>query len=71
MKAGIHPEVHKDAKVTCSTCNSVFQIPSTLQEFSVEVCRNCHPVYTGKQQKEMRGGRIDRFRQRMAKGKKA
>ncbi len=66
MKKGIHPEVHKDAKATCSTCNAVFLIPSTMKEISVETCRMCHPVYTGKKQTEARGGRIERFRKRMA-----
>jgi large subunit ribosomal protein L31 len=70
MKSGIHPEVFKDAKTTCSTCGTVYLIPSTVKEQSVEVCRNCHPVYTGKANKEARGGRVERFRKRMAAGKK-
>jgi large subunit ribosomal protein L31 len=70
MKTGIHPEVHQDAKTTCATCNTVFLIPSTIAEQSVENCRMCHHVYTGKQQKETRGGRVDRFRKRLAASKK-
>jgi len=66
MKAGIHPEMHVKAKVTCSTCNAVFEIPSTLEEASVERCRLCHPVYTGKKQEEAKGGRVERFKKRMA-----
>ena len=69
MKAGIHPQVFDDAKTTCSTCNSVFKIPTTVKEVTVEHCCNCHPVYTGKEQKEMKGGRVERFRKRMAKKK--
>jgi len=69
MKKGIHPEVFKDAKVTCSQCGAVFAIPSTLKESSVETCRMCHPIYTGKKQAEARGGRIERFRKRMAASK--
>ncbi len=67
MKTGIHPQVFQDAKTTCATCGTVFQIPSTIETQSVEVCRMCHPIYTGKQQKDLKGGRVDRFRQRMAK----
>ncbi len=67
MKSGIHPEVHGDAKTTCSTCSAVYAIPSTEKELQVETCRACHPIYTGKKQKEVAGGRIDRFRKRMAK----
>ncbi len=67
MKAAIHPEMFKDAKTTCSTCGTVYLIPSTVKEQTVEICRMCHPVYTGKQQKDLRGGRIDRFKSRMKK----
>jgi large subunit ribosomal protein L31 len=67
MKTGIHPEVHKDGKTTCSTCSSVFLIPSTVKEQIVETCRNCHPIYTGKQTKDLRGGRVDRFKARIQK----
>lgn len=70
MKSGIHPQLHKDAKVTCSTCNSVFEIPSTIEEAQVERCRNCHPVYTGVTQQQATGGRVERFRKRMAASKK-
>ena len=69
MKAGIHPELFIDAKTTCTTCGAVFTIPSTAKELTVETCSQCHPVYTGKQRKEMKGGRVERFRKRMAAGK--
>ncbi len=70
MKSGIHPETHAKAKTTCSTCGNVYLIPATVKEQTVETCRNCHPVYTGKAQKDLRGGRVDRFKQRLAKAKK-
>lgn len=66
MKSAIHPEVFSDAKITCSSCTAVFQIPSTVRGQTVESCRLCHPVYTGKQSKELKGGRVERFRKRMA-----
>lgn len=69
MKKGIHPQMFQDAKATCTSCGAVFMIPSTLNEVTVEICRMCHPVYTGKKQGEARGGRIERFRKRMAAGK--
>lgn len=72
MKSGIHPEMHADAKTTCSNCGAVYMIPSTIKEQTVETCRGCHPIYTGKKQTERRGGRIDRFKSRLEKsGKKA
>lgn len=73
MKKGIHPTLFKDAKTTCTMCGSVYAIPTTVKAQTVEVCRNCHPVYTGKKVTERRGGRIDRFKRRAeaAKGKKS
>lgn len=70
MKTDIHPQVHKGAKVTCSSCGMVFEIPSTIEESTVEKCRECHPVYTGKEQQVATGGRVERFQKRMAKAKK-
>jgi large subunit ribosomal protein L31 len=67
MKNGIHPTVYKGAKTTCSTCSSVYLIDSTMKEQIVETCRNCHPIYTGKAQKDLRGGRVDRYKARMDK----
>jgi len=70
MKAGIHAEIIKGAKTTCSSCEAVFEIPSTIETTTVEKCRNCHPVYTGKEQQAASGGRVERFRKRMAAQKK-
>ena len=69
MKAAIHPQMFQDAKATCSTCKAVFLIPSTVKEVSVETCRMCHPIYTGKKSTEVRGGRVERFRKLQAAGK--
>jgi large subunit ribosomal protein L31 len=66
MKAGIHQTMHKKAKTTCSSCGAMFEITSAVEQQTVETCRMCHPVYTGKQQAELKGGRIERFKKRMA-----
>lgn len=70
MKSGIHPVLHADAKTTCTTCGAVFLIPSTVKEQTVETCRMCHPIYTGKKQTTTRGGRIERFKKRADAAKK-
>ena len=67
MKKGLHPPVFKDSTTTCSTCAAVYAIPSTVQTMQIEVCRGCHPVYTGKKQVDARGGRVERFRKRLEK----
>jgi large subunit ribosomal protein L31 len=66
MKKDIHPPLYPTAITTCSTCGAKFHISSTEKKLTVEVCRMCHPVYTGKAAKEARGGRIERFRKRAA-----
>ncbi len=67
MKKGIHPQVHKDASTACSMCGAVYLIPSTVASMSIETCRMCHPIYTGKKQVDARGGRVERFRKRLEK----
>ena len=62
MKKGIHPKVFKDAKTTCVSCSAVYAVPSSVQTQQVEICSNCHPVYTGEYRGIMASGRVDRFR---------
>ena len=62
MKKSIHPQMHKDAVTTCSSCSAVFKIPATVLTQQVEVCSNCHPIYTGEYRGLMVSGRVDRFR---------
>ncbi|HEY8199013.1 MAG TPA: 50S ribosomal protein L31, partial [Candidatus Limnocylindrales bacterium] len=46
MKPEIHPEYHQ-AKVTCGSCHTTFEVGSTSSELRVDICSNCHPFYTG------------------------
>ncbi len=64
MKADIHPNYH-EIQVTCS-CGNNFTTKSTMtkQSFSVEVCADCHPFYTGKQKIVDTAGRVERFNQK-------
>lgn len=59
MKKGIHPE-YKDTTVKCA-CGAVFQVKSTKSEMDIEVCSNCHPFYTGKQNRASKAGRVEKF----------
>lgn len=65
MKQGIHPE-YTETTVRCS-CGNSFQTRATVDSISVELCSECHPFYTGKQKLVDTGGRVDRFKRRMAK----
>jgi large subunit ribosomal protein L31 len=65
-KKGIHP-VYKPATITCA-CGNAVQTYSTRGAFSVEICSNCHPFYTGKQKFVDAAGRIERFQKKYAAG---
>lgn len=63
MKAGIHPE-YKEVTVSCS-CGASYEMKSTrFENFTVEVCSNCHPFYTGKERIAEAKGRVERFRRK-------
>lgn len=66
MKKDIHPKYHKDAVIHCS-CGKVFKIGSTQSETSIEICSACHPFYTGQEKIIDKAGRVEKFKQRMAK----
>ena len=70
MKAEIHPK-YNEITVTCS-CGSTFKTCSTLgKPLHIEVCSTCHPFYTGKQKIVDTAGRVEKFKQKYAKGAKA
>ena len=68
MREGIHPDYYQ-ATVTCN-CGNTFVTGSTKQELHVEICSKCHPFFTGKQKFVDAGGRLDRFKKRLAAVKK-
>lgn len=61
MKKGIHPKYYKDAKITCF-CGAEMETGSTVKELNVEICSQCHPLYTGKKKIVDSTGRVDRFK---------
>jgi large subunit ribosomal protein L31 len=66
-KKGIHP-VYKPSTITCA-CGNTVETYSTRSAFSVDICANCHPFYTGKQKFVDAAGRIERFQKKYGKGK--
>lgn len=66
MKTDIHPKYNSKAKVKCS-CGAEFEVGSTKDEIKVEICSNCHPLYTGNKKLVDTAGRVDRFRAKMEK----
>ena len=59
------PDLHV-VTVRCSTCGSTFDLRSTAENLSVDVCSNCHPAYTGQMRTVTGGDRVDRFNRRRA-----
>jgi large subunit ribosomal protein L31 len=71
MRTDIHPD-YKAINVTCS-CGNKFETRSTNKnsELHIEICSQCHPFYTGQQKIVDTAGRVDRFRQKYGRAKKA
>ena len=63
MKEGIHPK-YEQTSYKCA-CGSSFEVGSTLSgEVRIEICSQCHPLYTGKEKLMDTEGRIERFRKK-------
>ena len=65
MKKDIHPDYHKNIKITCS-CGAVFTGGSTKKGLKTEICSQCHPFYTGKQKLIDSAGNVERFKKKVA-----
>lgn len=76
MNKTIHPEYFVKAKISCA-CGASYDIGSTMEKISVELCANCHPFYTGTQKIVDTARRVEKFVTRKGKvaetatGKKA
>lgn len=64
MKQGIHPD-YKEATIKCA-CGATVVTRSVKGDLSVEICSKCHPFFTGKQKFVDAGGRVDKFKKRLA-----
>jgi len=64
MKKGIHPD-YKEVTVTCA-CGETFTTKAVKPDgqILVEVCKNCHPFYTGVRKVLDTGGRVEKFNKR-------
>jgi large subunit ribosomal protein L31 len=61
MKKDIHPTYYPDAQVVCA-CGNTWTTGSTRKSIRTEVCSNCHPFFTGQQQRLIDiEGQVDRF----------
>lgn len=68
MKKDIHPKYYSKAKIICA-CGAEFIIGSTKKLTNVEICSQCHPLYTGKQKFIDTAGRLERYEKIIKKSK--
>ena len=59
MKKGIHPEYYL-SMVHCA-CGNNFETRATVDKINVEICSECHPYFTGKQNLVDTAGRIEKY----------
>ncbi|MCS7183881.1 MAG: 50S ribosomal protein L31 [Patescibacteria group bacterium] len=65
MKKKIHPSYFKTT-VKCA-CGQKYEVFSTEKEISVEICRNCSPIFIGTEEKKVVTGQIEKFRKKYKK----
>jgi large subunit ribosomal protein L31 len=65
MKAETHPTYFPEAAVAC-VCGRKFNVGSTQEKISVEICSACHPFYTGNEKILDAAGRVEKFKARRA-----
>ena len=72
VSAVVAPTYFPMAKATCA-CGAVFTVGSTMETIEMEICSQCHPLFTGNEKSMDTAGRVERFKQRqsLAKPKKA
>jgi len=66
MKADIHPTYFPKAKIHCA-CGAKYDFGSTKEDIHVEICANCHPIYTGNEKVLDTAGRVEKFKARATK----
>ena len=65
MKENVHPKYFRTT-ATCA-CGATFDIGSTKENVRVDICSNCHPLFTGKQKLMDTEGRVEKFKKKYAK----
>ena len=66
MKTDIHPTYYPKAGVKCA-CGNSFTVGSTKEFIETEICAKCHPFYTKKEKVLDTLGRVQKFKDKMAK----
>ncbi len=69
MKKKIHPK-YQPVTIRCA-CGNVIETRSTKGDIHIDICSECHPFFTGKQKFVDSDGRIEKFKKKYRKEKKA
>lgn len=56
-----------NAIATCSNCKSTYTLDMAQESIVLDICGNCHPVYTGQEVLVDVDGRIERFNKKASK----
>ncbi len=64
VKPDIHPKYFQT--VAKCACGASFEIGSTRKDIHVDICSNCHPLFTGKQKLIDAEGRVQKFQKKYA-----
>ncbi|MBU0686809.1 MAG: 50S ribosomal protein L31 [Candidatus Margulisbacteria bacterium] len=64
MKEKIHPQYYA-AKAHC-VCGKTYEIGSTEKDLKLDICSNCHPLFTGKEKMMDIEGRVQKFKKKYA-----
>jgi large subunit ribosomal protein L31 len=56
------------AKAVCA-CGAEMTVGSTMEKIEMEICSQCHPLFTGKEKAMDTAGRVERFKNRAAAAK--
>lgn len=67
-KEGIHPR-YLPSNIQCA-CGNKVETYSSKGDFTVEICSECHPFYTGKQKLVDSAGRVERFNRKYGRASK-
>ena len=65
MQKTIQPEL-RATTVVCASCGTTFELRSTADDLTVDVCARCHPAYTGVERDGRDRRPVARFERRRA-----
>ena len=64
----VAPTYYPMAKAVCA-CGAEFTVGSTMEKIEMEICSQCHPLFTGNEKTMDTAGRVERFKARSAAAK--